>query len=306
MKPVVSELLYKVSGITGKPSGAFNIRVNGQSIGRADSPNVTIVPKADGSGMAIYVKPGTKGETVHIPVAIDATGMTDIVTNDFYVGEGCEDIVFVAGCGIHNSGCSESRHDGIHHFHIGKHARVSYREKHYAGGEAEGRRIINPVTVVYLEQGGSFEMESIQIEGVDATNRVTRGELAADSYLAITEKLMTSGKQSARTEFVLDIAGDHARARVASRSVARDCSRQEFVSRITGSSACTGHSECDAIIMDQAVVSATPEILANHVDASLIHEASIGRIAGEQLVKLMTLGLTQEEAEARIIDGFLR
>lgn len=306
MKPVISELLYKVSGIAGKPSGAFNIRVNGQSIGRANSPNVTIVPKADGSGMSIYVKPGTKGERVHIPVAIDATGMTDIVTNDFYVGEGCEDIVFVAGCGIHNSGCSESRHDGIHHFHIGKHARVAYREKHYASGEAEGRRIINPVTVVYLDCGSSFDMESVQIEGVDATHRVTRGELAADSYLAITEKLMTSGKQLARTEFVLDMKGEHARAKVASRSVARDQSRQEFVSRMTGNSACTGHSECDAIIMDKAVVSATPEILANHVDASLIHEASIGRIAGEQLVKLMTLGLTQEEAESRIIDGFLR
>lgn len=306
MKPVISEVLYKVSGITGKPSGAFNIRVNGKSIGRADSANVTIVPKEDGSGMAIYVKPGTKGETVHIPVAIDATGMTDIVTNDFYVGEGCEDILFVAGCGIHNSGCSESRHDGIHHFHIGKQSRVAYREKHYASGGAEGRSVINPVTVVYLEQGSAFDMESIQIEGVDATHRVTRGELAADSYLAITEKLMTSGRQLARTEFILDITGEHARARVASRSVARDYSRQEFVSRITGSSACTGHSECDAIIMDKAVVSATPEILANHVDASLIHEASIGRIAGEQLVKLMTLGLTQEEAESRIIDGFLR
>ena len=306
MKPVISELLYKVSGITGKPAGAFNIRVNGKSIGRADSPNVTIVPRADGSGMAIHVKPGTKGETIHIPVAIDATGMTDMVTNDFYVGEGCEDIVFVAGCGIHNSGCSESRHDGIHHFHIGKYARVSYREKHYAMDEAEGRSIINPVTVIYLEQGSSFEMESIQIEGVDTTHRVTQGELAADSYLAITEKLMTSAAQSARTEFILNIAGAHARAWVASRSVARGCSRQEFVSRITGNSACTGRSECDAIIMDQAVVSATPEILANHVDASLIHEASIGRIAGEQLVKLMTLGLTQDEAEARIIDGFLK
>ncbi|MCC8194856.1 MAG: SufD family Fe-S cluster assembly protein, partial [Deltaproteobacteria bacterium] len=230
----------------------------------------------------------------------------DIVTNDFYIGDGCEDILIVAGCGIHNSGCETSRHDGIHSFHIGKNARVVYKETHYGSGAEEGERVLNPVTNIYLDQGGVFEMESVQIKGVDSTYRVTRGVLDAESQLSVTEKLMTHGSQSAKTEFVLNLEGRGAKAGLVSRSVAKGNSRQEFVSRITGSNACVGHSECDAIIMDNAVVKAVPEITATHVDASLIHEAAIGKIAGEQLTKLMTLGLTEEEAEAQIINGFLK
>ncbi len=303
---VVNDLLHKVAGIKEMPSGAFNIRVNGKSIARANSSNVTIVPRENGQGMDIHVKPGTKGEKIHIPVAIDITGVTDIVTNNFYIGENCEDILIVAGCGIHNGGCSETRHDGIHYFHIGKNAKVVYKERHYANGNAEGARVINPITEVFLESGSSFEMESIQIEGVDSTNRITKGVLAEESLLLVTEKLMTNGTQTARTEFVLEIEGRQAKAKVASRSVAKDHSRQDFISRITGNNACAGRSECDAIIMDSAIVSATPEIIATHVDAELVHEASIGKIAGEQLLKLMTLGLTKEEAENHIINGFLK
>lgn len=304
--PIVNELLHKVAGITKKPSGAFNIRVNGKSIAMANSANVTIVPKGQGKGMEIHVKPGTKGERIHIPVAIDVTGITDIVTNDFYIGDDCEDILIVAGCGIHNGGCSESRHDGIHHFHIGKNAKVEYKERHYADGDPDGRKVINPVTKVFMESGSSFEMDSTQIEGVDTTDRMTEGILASESVLVVTEKLMTNGNQYAKTEFVLEIKGSQAKAKVASRSVAKGNSRQEFISRITGSNACAGRSECDAIIMDNAIVSAMPEIIATHVDAELVHEASIGRIAREQLIKLMTLGLTKEEAEMHIINGFLK
>ncbi len=303
---IVNDLLHKVAGIKETPAGAFNIRVNGKSIARANSANVTIVPKENGQGMDVHVKPGTKGEKIHIPVAIDVTGVTDIVTNNFYIGEDCEDIQIVAGCGIHNGGCSETRHDGIHHFHIGKNAKVTYKERHYASGGAEGARVINPITEVFLEPGSSFEMESIQIEGVDSTNRVTKGVLAEDSLLLVTEKLMTNGTQTARTEFILEIEGKQAKAKVASRSVAKDQSRQDFISRIAGNNACAGRSECDAIIMDNAIVSATPEIIATHVDAELVHEASIGKIAGEQLLKLMTLGLTKEDAETHIINGFLK
>lgn len=303
---IVNDLLRTVAGIEGTPSGAFNLRVNGKSIGRADSAGVSIVPKKDGSGIDIHVKPGTKGEKVHIPVAVNGSGFTDIVTNDFYIGEGCEDILIVAGCGIHNSGCDTSRHDGIHCFHLGKNAHVTYKETHYGSGAAGGDRVLNPVTDIHLGEGSSFTMESIQLEGVDATHRVTRAVLADDSLLNVTEKLLTDGGQSAKTEFVLDINGKNAKAGLVSRSVAKGRSRQAFVSKITGNNACTGHSECDAIIMGNAVVTAVPEITAAHVDASLIHEAAIGKIAGEQLTKLMTLGLTAEEAEAQIINGFLK
>jgi len=303
---IVKKLLRTVADVDEAPAGAFNFRVNGKSIGRADSANVSIIPKADGSGMEVHVKPGTKKETVHIPVAIDGSGITDVVTNEFYIGEGCEDILIVAGCGIHNSGCQTSRHDGIHTFHIGKNAHIVYKEKHYGSGSEEGGRVLNPVTNIYLGPGGSFEMESVQIKGVDSTNRETTAVLEAESQLFVTEKLMTHGSQFAKTAFELDIRGKGAKAQLVSRSVAKENSFQEFVSKITGSNECVGHSECDAIIMNNAVVRAIPEITANHVDASLIHEAAIGKIAGEQLIKLMTLGLTEEEAEAQIINGFLK
>ncbi|MDL2317036.1 SufD family Fe-S cluster assembly protein [Desulfovibrio sp. OttesenSCG-928-A18] len=306
MNTTVKDLFSKVADIHDTPPGAFNLRVNGRSIGMANSPNVSIVPKADGTGIDIHVKAGTRGETVHIPVAIDNSGLSEVVYNDFHIGEDCEDILIVAGCGIHNCGTDESRHDGIHSFYLGKNAKVTYREKHYGSGGGQGGRVLNPVTNVFLESGSHLDMESVQIEGVDSTRRVTKGVLGDDSMFTVTEKIMTSGKQFARTEFILDLDGKGSSARVVSRSVAKGASLQEFISQISGNNECVGHSECDAIIMDEAVVKAVPEITANHIDASLIHEAAIGKIAGEQLTKLMTLGLTAAEAEAQIINGFLK
>lgn len=306
MQSETKELLFKVAGIEGAPKGAYNIRHNGLSIGRASSPNIEIVPKKDGSGIDIHIRAGTRDETVHLPVVIDNTGMTDVVYNDFYIGDDCENVTIIAGCGIHNCGHEESRHDGIHSFHVGKNAKVLYKESHYGSGSGEGGRVLNPVTNVTLDAGSTLEMESVQIEGVDSTNRVTKGTLGDNSTFLVSEKILTSGVQHARTEFVLMLDGKDSSADIISRSVAKGSSTQEFLSQITGNNACAGHSECDAIIMDNAVVRAVPEITANHIDASLIHEAAIGKIAGEQIIKLMTLGLDREEAEAQIVSGFLK
>lgn len=302
----IKDLLHKTANIDGIPTGAYNLRVNGASIGRSDSLAVSIIPKKDGNGIDIHVKPGTRDEIVHIPVVIDREDFTDIVGNDFYIGENCSNILIVAGCGIHSSGCGQSRHDGIHTFHLGKNAEVTYKETHVGSGSAEASRVLNPVTHILLSEGSSFTMESVQLEGVDSTHRVTTAVLADDSRLSVTEKLQTDGAQSAKTEFAVDINGKGAKADLISRSVAKGNSYQEFSAKMTGNNECMGHSECDAIIMDKAVVKAVPEITAAHVDASLIHEAAIGKIAGEQLVKLMTLGLTEAQAEGRIIEGFLK
>lgn len=301
----LQKMLETIADLTGTPKGAYNIRVDGKSIGRQSTQNIEIRPKEQGKGIEIYVAPGTKGEFVHIPVVVDESGLADIVYNDFYIGEGA-DVDIVAGCGIHNDGTHLSQHDGIHTFHIGKNARVRYVEKHYGEGNGSGERVLNPVTVVHLEEDSYLEMETVQIEGVDSTKRVTKGDLKDRAQLIIKEKLMTSGTQHATTEFEVELNGEGCSANVMSRSVAKGNSYQAFYSRIDGNNACAGHSECDAIIMDNACVKAVPEITANHVDASLIHEAAIGKIAGEQITKLMTLGLSQGEAEAEIVRGFLK
>lgn len=307
MNDTVKRVISVVAGIEEAPNCAYNFRVNGKSIGRSNSLNVQIIPKEGGAGIDIRVRPGTKNETVYIPVVMDNVAMTDVVLNDFFIGEGCENVLIVAGCGIHNDHHTEARHDGIHTFHIGKNAHIIYRETHYGSGSAShGDRILNPVTNVILDAGSTFEMESFQLEGVDSTNRITSGILGDNSTLKITEKILTTGTQTARTEFNLQLNGENSGAQVTSRSVAKGSSYQEFISKIDGNNSCMGHSECDAIIMDKAVVKAVPEITAHHIDASLIHEAAIGKIAGEQIIKLMSLGLTGEEAEARIIDGFLK
>lgn len=306
MNSIVKNLLHTVAGIEGSPPGAYSLRIDGKSAGLFSSPSISITPKEDGTGIDVRVKPGTKDETMHLPVVIGKSGLKDVVVNDFYIGDNCENIVIIAGCGIHNDGHAASRHDGIHTFHVGKNASVTYKETHYGEGEGGGGRVLNPVTNLILDANSSLEMESVQIKGVDSTNRVTKGTLGDKSSLLVTEKIMTTGNQHARTEFVLDLDGKDSSARVVSRSVAKEQSSQEFISRISGNNACMGHTECDAIIMDEAVVKAIPEITANHLDASLIHEAAIGKIAGEQLMKLLTLGLTQEEAEAQIINGFLK
>ena len=298
-------LLQEIAGIHEVPEGAYNIRSNGKSVGRNSTANITIESKTDNPGINIIIAPGTKKESVHIPVIISETGLTDLVYNDFYVGEDC-DVTIVAGCGIHNCGDQDSGHDGIHTFHIGKNARVKYFEKHYGEGDGNGENIMNPTTVVHLEEGAYLEMETSQIKGIDSTNRITRGDCAAGATLIVHEKIMTHGKQFARTEFAVELNGEDSSADVVSRSVARDDSKQDFFSDIHGNAKCSGHSECDAIIMDNAVVAASPKLTAACVDASLIHEAAIGKIAGEQLIKLMTLGLTEEEAEEQIVNGFLK
>ena len=305
MDKIQQDLLEQIAGLHDVPQGAYNIRANGQGAGRRTTENIDIVTKEDKQGIDIIIKPGTKNESVHIPVLLTQTGLQDLVYNDFYVGEGA-DVTIVAGCGIHNGGDGESRHDGIHTFHLAAGARLRYVEKHYGEGDGNGKNVMNPTTVLELGEGAVMEMETTQIKGVDSTVRVTSGTLAVGAKLIIKESLMTHGNQLAETDFTIDMNGEDCSADVVSRSVARDTSRQVFRSRINGNARCTGHTECDAILMDSASVSAIPELTANHLDAALIHEAAIGKIAGEQLIKLMTLGLTEAEAEEQIVSGFLK
>lgn len=302
--PVLGGLLKTIAGIADTPKGAYNIRVDGQGIDRRSTENIEIVPKPEGKGIEIYVKPGTKGEFVHIPVVVDESGFQDLVYNDFYIGDDA-DVDIIAGCGIHNDGEHLSQHDGIHTFHVGKNAKVRYVEKHYGEGNGSGERVLNPVTVVHLEKGAYLEMETVQIEGVDSTKRVTNADLKENAQLVIKEKIMTSGNQFAKTDFTVELNGDNSSAQISSRSVAKGNSKQEFYSALHGNAECSGHSECDSIIMENGFVKSVPEIIANDVNASLIHEAAIGKIAGEQITKLMTLGLSYEEAEAQIVKGFL-
>lgn len=299
------ELLKIISDMDGIPAGAYNIRANGALAQRQVTENIDIRNKTDKPGIDIIVRPGTKGETVHIPVIIDASGISDLVYNDFIIGEDA-DITIMAGCGIHNCGENESRHDGIHTFFVGKNAKVKYIERHYGDGDGTGGRNMNPSTVVNIDVGGYMEMETTQIKGIDSTYRSTVATLKDDATLIIHEKLMTHGSQHAETDFTVDLNGKNSKTNVISRSVAKENSTQIYCSNINGNNLCSGHTECDAIIMDDAKVKAVPEINANHVEASLIHEAAIGKIAGEQLIKLMTLGLTESEAEEEIINGFLK
>ena len=305
MDEIQKTLLMQVADLHEVPAGAYNIRANGESAGRRSTEHIEIVTKEDKPGIDIFIKPGTKKESVHIPVLMTQTGLKELVYNDFHIGEDC-DVTIVAGCGIHNGGDKTSEHSGIHTFYVGKNARLRYVEKHYGSGEGTGERIMNPETVVEMGENSYMEMDTVQIKGVDSTERVTKAKLGKGAQLVIKEKLMTHGKQKATTNFYVDLDGEDSSTNVISRSVAKDESEQTFYSHINGNNKCAGHSECDAIIMDKAVVRAIPEITANHLDASLIHEAAIGKIAGEQLIKLMTLGLTEAEAEEQIVNGFLK
>ncbi len=305
MDAIQKEMLLQIADLHEVPQGAYNLRLNGQGGGRNVTENIDIVTKTDKPGIDIIIKPGTKKESVHIPVVISQSGLEECVYNDFFVGEDA-DVTIVAGCGIHNGGDKKSEHDGIHTFFVGKNAKVRYVEKHYGAGDGTGENVLNPQTIIHIEEGGRLEMDTVQIKGVDSTVRTTRADLKEGATLVIREKIMTHGNQYAKTDFVVELNGDGSGADVVSRSVARDNSKQEFFSGIRGNAACHGHTECDAILMDQGCVTAVPMLTANHLEASLIHEAAIGKIAGEQLVKLMTLGLTEEEAEAQIINGFLR
>ena len=299
------EMLKQVADLHDIPEGAYSLRVDGETFGKNSSENIIIEKKTDKPGIDIYIKSSAKRESVHIPVILAETGIRELVYNDFHIEDGA-DVLIIAGCGIHNCGIQDSEHSGIHSFFVGKNAKVRYVEKHYGEGDGNGKNLMNPTSVVVLDEGAYMEMETTQIKGVDSTDRRTTAKLAKDATLIVHEKIMTHGEQYARTEFVLDLDGENSGAHVVSRSVAKDNSKQEFFSNIRGNNACSGHTECDAIIMDNAQVKAVPEILANHIDASLIHEAAIGKIAGEQLIKLMTLGLDEKQAEEEIINGFLK
>ena len=302
-----AKLLEKIADLTGQPVGAFNIRKDSGCEARQSTEHIDISPRADGkAGIDIRIKDGTHGEKCHIPVIISKTGLSEMVYNDFYVGDDC-DVEIIAGCGIHNSGCDESRHDGVHTFHIGKNSRVRYAEKHYgedADGET-GRNIMNPQTIVYLGENSSMQMETVQIRGIDSTKRYTKFVCEAGAEAVVTERLLTHGDQKATSEMEIELNGKDARGRVISRSVAQDRSEQLFYPRMVGNAECFGHVQCDSIIMGDAKIRSIPEIAANCPDAQLIHEAAIGKIAGDQLLKLETLGLSPEEAEDTILKGFL-
>ena len=305
MDGIQRKLLEEVAGLHEVPQGAYSLRINGSLYGKNSSENIEIVGKTDKAGIDIYIKPGTKNESLHIPVILSQSGLKELVYNDFHIGEDC-DVTIVAGCGIHNGGSEASEHSGIHSFFVGKNAKIKYVEKHYGQGDGNGENIMNPTTYVELAENAYMEMETVQIKGVDSTYRKTTAKVSENATLVVNEKIMTHGNQVADTEFAVELNGENSGTHVVSRAVARDNSKQKFLSKIEGKNKCSGHTECDAIIMDKATVAAIPEILAVDPDASLIHEAAIGKIAGEQLIKLMTLGLTEKEAEEEIINGFLR
>lgn len=300
------DLLETLTGLTScNPGGAINIRANGELAVRQVTDNINIVSKSDVPGIDITIGSECQGETMYIPVVVDESGRKDVVYNDFFVKDNA-DVTIIAGCGIHNCGAEDSEHDGIHRFYIGKNAHVKYIENHYGSGDGNGKRILNPVTEVYMDEDSSCEMEMVQIKGVDSTVRTTKSELKKGAKLVVRERLMTHGKQYAESVYLTELNGDGSSADVVSRSVAKDESFQKYTSRIVGNAACSGHTECDAILMDKARVLAIPELDAVNLDAALVHEAAIGKIAGDQLIKLMTLGLTPEEAEEEIINGFLK
>ncbi len=306
LNEIQKRILQEVADMAAIPTdGAVNIRSDGKKAFRQNSEHITIESKTDKDGIDIRIAPGTKAEHVYIPVVVTESGHHDMVYNDFFVGEGA-DVKIVAGCGIHNCGDCDSEHDGIHTFYVGKNAKVTYIEKHYGEGEGSGKRILNPQTILYLEEGATVTLETVQIRGVDDTKRYTKAVVGENAEFVVQEKLLTHGDQKAESEMDVFLNGEGSKARVISRSVAQDNSVQIFYPRVEGNCPCFGHVSCDAIIMGKAKVRAIPEITCNHVDAGLIHEAAIGKIAGEQILKLMTLGLTAEEAEEKILEGFLR
>lgn len=305
MNEITASLLAEISDFKSDFKGAYNIRENGQCVGRQSSEHIRIEPKSDKSGIDIFIDPFTKGERVYIPACVTKSSVSDLVYNDFFVGEGA-DVVIVAGCGVHADNEGEAKHNGVHRFFLGKGSRVLYQEKHLGTGKKEGFRRIDPITDAILDEDSSLEMDTVQLGGVDSTVRKTTAKLAARAKLVVRERLMTDGEDRATTDFAVEMNGEDSAVDLVSRSVARGNSYQEFRSAIYGNNRCTGHSECDAILADHGRVNASPALEASHLDAALIHEAAIGKIAGEQILKLQTLGLTEEEAEEKIISGFLK
>ncbi len=304
MNEITEELLKTVSDYSGKFEGAFNIRENGLCAGRASTEHIKIDSKKDKPGLDIHVLPGTKGETVSIPACVTHGSVDDLVYNDFYIGEGA-DVTVVAGCGVHTENGEPARHNGIHRFFLEKNSRVMYIEKHIGTGKGLGLRSIDPVTEAELGEGAVLEMDTAQIGGVDRTFRQTKAKLGPKAKLIIHERILTEKDQTAKTAFEVEMNGEGSATNLISRSVARGSSHQEYSSLIIGNAPCTGHSECDAIIADKGTVDAAPRLNAHNEDAALIHEAAIGKIAGEQIMKLRTFGLSEKEAEEKIIEGFL-
>lgn len=304
MNNIDKKLLADIADLHGVPQGSYNIRKNGKSIDRVSTKEVEIVSKTDKSGIDIIVKENVKNRSVHIPVIVTESGIKDLVYNDFYIGDNSE-VLIVAGCGVHTTDDIASGHDGIHTFHIGKNAKVKYIEKHLGTGST-AEKILNPTTNIIMNSGSEFEMETIQLGGVTYSDRVTNAKLKDHAKLTIKEKILTTESQVATTRFKVDLIGKDSSVNVISRSVAKDNSRQKFVSKIVGKNNCFGHVECDGIILDKARIISTPEIDAVDVNASLVHEAAIGKIAGEQLIKLTSLGLSESEAEDMIIKGYLK
>lgn len=305
MDAIQKNILQEVTSLDALPTGAYNLRLNGQVAARNTTANIDIKTKEGKPGIDIFIKPGCKNESVHIPVILSESGIKELVYNEYYVGEDSE-VTIVGGCGISNCGGQDSSHDGIHIFHVGKNAKVKYIEKHYGEGTGTGKRTMNPTTEIYLEEGASLIMNTAQIGGIDDTIRVTKAVLKDNASLDIHESMMTTGEQKAVSEFSADLDGENSSCNIVSHAVARDTSNQHFTSILNGNNVCKGHTECDSIIMDQAYVLATPQLAASSTEANLIHEAAIGKIAGEQMMKLMTLGLTEKEAEEQIIAGFLK
>lgn len=305
MNEVDKELLKEIADMHSVPQGSFNIRKNGESIARNSTKDIEIIPKKDKSGIDIIVKEGVKNKSVHIPVIITVGNLNDLVYNDFYIGKDA-DVLIVAGCGIHNPTDQKSQHDGIHTFHLEENCKVKYIEKHLGVGNGQGDKVLNPTTVVEMKDGSDFEMETIQLGGVSYSNRKTNAFLGNDTKLVIKEKILTSDKQKAITTFNVVLKGENSSIEVVSRSVAKGKSRQKFVSNLKGQNECFGHVECDGIILDNAQIESVPKIVAQNINATLVHEAAIGKIAGDQLIKLQTLGLSEEEAQNQIIKGFLK
>lgn len=305
LTPTDQMMLREIADMDGVPEGAFNIRKNGEGIVKSSSKNIEIRQKTDKPGIDIIIRPYTIAEQVHIPVIITESGVAETVYNDFYIGEGAK-VDIVAGCGIHNCGDDESRHDGIHAFHIGKNASVKYTEKHYGAGDGNGKRVMNPTTIVNMDEGSYCEMDMVQIKGVDSTYRKTEANLDKNAKMYVLERLMTHGDQEAKTDMVVNLNGEGSSAQIISRTVGKDNSVQVFYPNAVGNNACHAHVQCDSIIMDNAKISSIPAISANHPDAQIVHEAAIGKINNDQLIKLETFGMTEEEAEEIIIQGFLK
>jgi len=305
MNDLDKHILKIINEELSKKNSAYNIRKNGTSIDRGCTDDIRIESKSDKPGIDIYVNDNTKDGSVHIPVLLTQSGLDDTVYNDFHIGKNST-VVINAGCGIHNDKHKDSEHDGIHRFFVGEGSHVKYIEKHYGEGEGTGKRILNPTTEVYLEKNATLEMDTAQIKGVSSTIRTTKGVLKDNAKLVISERIMTHDNQTAKTIFNVKLNGKNSSAKVTSRSVAVDNSTQEFVSKVIGNNECFGHVECDAIIEGSSCVTSTPKIVAKNVDARLIHEATIGKIAGDQLIKLMSLGLSEKKAEETIIKGFLK